>query len=334
MKKNQPKPTAHDVASLAGVSQPTVSRVFTPGASVSEEKRERVMVAAQELGYSPNILARGLTTRRSKIIGIVIQNLENPFYSEVLAKFYKKLSPRGYQFLFVNAEDDALDEDAAAKLRGYNVEAVIITDALISSKAAHWFRGSGIPVVLFNRYVEDIECHIVCCDNYEGGKSIGDYLVKNGHRHLGFISGPVSTSTTRERERGFREALIQAGIKDFQIVRGAYTYEHGFHSARSLLEKGNRVDALFCANDIIGIGAIEGIRKLGLTVPKDVAVIGFDDITLSNWPSYNLTTWKQPIDEMIDRTIDLILSDLEGAEKAAPSYHLIKGHLVERGTVF
>ncbi|HET6872914.1 MAG TPA: LacI family DNA-binding transcriptional regulator, partial [Sporolactobacillaceae bacterium] len=282
-----------------------------------------MLSAARQLGYSPNILARGLTTKKSNIIGIVMQNLENPFYTEVLAKFYKKLNRKGYQFLFINAEDDALDEDAVSKLQGYNVDAVIITDALISSKAAHWFKKSGIPVVLFNRYVEPIESHVVCCNNFEGGKGIGTYLIKKGFRRFAFISGPVSTSTTREREKGFREALAGSGISEFEIARGDYTYEHGYNSAISLLEKKvpHPLQALFCANDILAIGAIEGVRHLGLRVPEDVAVIGFDDLTLSQWPSYALTTWKQPVNEMVDQTIALILSELEGGDPIPPAIH-------------
>ncbi|MFC5713731.1 LacI family DNA-binding transcriptional regulator [Thalassorhabdus alkalitolerans] len=326
------KVTATDVARLAGVSQSSVSRAFSKSSSVSKTKKARILEAAEKLGYQPNAFARGLTTNKSRIIGIVMRNVGNPFYPEVLEKFYNKLSERGYQLLFINSENNEIKEDEISQLIEYSVEGVIITDALLASSAVQRFLRNGISVVLFNRYIYFSGCSAVYCDNYSAAKKIGSYLLEKGHQKPAFISGPTNTSTTIDREKGFKEALFEGGIVTFPSEDGKYSYEGGFDAAIRLLKDNPAVDSIFCANDVSAFGAMDAIKKMGYRVPEDISIIGFDNVKTSGWASYELTTWLQPVDEMVEHSIKLLLEE-ENKSSDQPIMKGLQGSLVERNSV-
>jgi len=324
--------TSQDVAELAGVSQATVSRVFAGGANVSEKKKKKILEAAEALGYQPNAHARSLITRRTRMIGVVMRNIRNPFYSAVLEIFHNRLSALGYHLIFINSTNEEIQEKEISQLLEYNVEGVIITDALLSSSAALKFKRSEIAVVLFNRYTEQAGSSSVFCDNYLATKQIAAYLVELGHRSFAFISGPSDTSTTLDRLKGFEEVLKERNINDFMIEPGHYTYESGFKSAQELMTKNKHIDCVFCGNDIIALGAMDAIRVIGLRIPEDVSVFGFDNIRMGAWPSYSLTTWEQPVEEMIDGTIEILLNEIND-NTVKPKTLMFKGHMVVRNSV-
>lgn len=329
MKKKQANAT--EVARLAGVSQSTVSRVFSPGAKVSEKARHRVMEAANELGYRPNALARGLITNKTNIIGLVMGDIKNPFYPEILDKFTKRLYEKGYHVLVIHTENNKIEQDEIAQFLEYNVEGVIVTDVLLSSNVVSHLSANEIPFILFNRYIQNLSCHCVCCDNYSAGKKIAEYLLQQGHLHFAYIAGHMNTSTSRDRERGFRDVLLQKGI-DLVVEEGDFTYEGGYRVASRLLKSNHPPDAIFCANDIMALGVIDGAKSLGVSVPQDVSIVGFDDITMTSWPPYSLTTWKQPVEEMIEETISILLSEING-ENEEPVSVFLSGSLIERQSV-
>ena len=329
MKKKQS--TAIEVAKLANVSQSTVSRVFTPGAKVSPKTQKRVLDAAQKIGYRPNALARGLITNKTNIIGLVMGNIQNPFYPEILDKLTKSLYERGYHVLFFFFFNDEIDQDEISQFLEYNVEGVIMTDVLLSSSVVSRLSTHDIPIVLFNRYTQDSSCHSVCCDNYAAGKKIAEYLFKQGHQKFTYISGRINTSTSRDREKGFVEFLTQKGIKPI-VEEGDYTYEAGYNVAKKLLKDSNRPDAIFCANDIMALGVIDAAKNLGISIPNDLSIIGFDDIAMASWPLYSLTTWQQPVNEMIEETINILLNRVE-EETAKPKCLFLSGSLIERKSV-
>lgn len=325
--------TASDVARYLGMSQSTVSRVFTPGASVSEETKRKVLGAARELGYRPNAIARSLITKKSNIIGIVMGDIKNPFYPDVLSKFSRELSKKGYHVLFFNAENDQLIGDEVNQFLEYNVEGVIVTDALLTTSVESYFNENNIPIVMFNRYNPNSFTHAVYCDNVDGGYQIGKYLIETGHRSIAFISGTHNTSTSKDREKGFRNALVESGV-NLITDDGDYTYEGGFQAALRLLSSINRPDAIFCANDIMALGAIDAAKEIGMSIPKDVSIIGFDDISLAAWFGYSLTTWKQPVNQMVEETIKMLLNLIDQKESySSPVYKSLKGCLIERKSV-
>ncbi|MCM3548304.1 transcriptional regulator [Niallia circulans] len=323
------KATSMDVAKLAGVSQSSVSRAFGHGAKVSAEKHQRIMEAAAKLGYSPNAIARGLITRKTNMIGIVMRNIKNPFYPEVLEKFYQALFEKGYHILFINAENEKINEDEVVKLIEYNVDGVIITDATPTLNAIERFISNGIPVVLFNRYVDTKQCSAVYCNNYQAGYDIGQLILNKGFTNIAFVSGPMNTSTTRDRLIGLKDSLQTTSVS-FREESGHYTYEGGYEAALQLTES-NRPDVIVCGNDIMAFGVIDGVKKRGLRIPEDIAIIGFDDVSMASWPSYALTTWKQPVDEMVNETVALICEEID-SEETQTVRKAIDGQLIIRET--
>lgn len=325
--------TAKEVARELGVSQSMVSRAFTKEASISADMRLKVMEAAERLGYKPNAMARTLITRRSGIVGIVMGDLTNPFYPEVLEVLSKRLQQSNLQTLLFNVPAGQEVDDELPLLLQYQVDAVVITSATISSAMAKSCAARGIPVLLFNRYVPGAGVHAVSCDNYEGGRTVTRYLVERGHRKLVYVAGKKDTSTTMDRERGVNDCLAGLGMTLWGRDEAAeYTHEQGREAALRLLRGKRRPDAIFFANDIMAIGGLDAIRgELGLRVPEDVSVVGFDDIQMAGWPSHSLTTVRQPIAAMVEKTAELL--DLSATGKLPrPRSHLIPGQLIERSS--
>ncbi len=301
-----------EVAELAGVSQAAVSRVFTPGASVSPEMRAKVLAAARQLGYRPNAIARSLSLQSSRIIGLVMIRFWNPFYARLLQEFTNRLQTLGYWVLVLNVADDTPLEKAIPMALQYQVDGLIITSATLSSVLAEECARVGTPVVLFNRYSLESSVNAVCCDNVVGGRMVADALLSAGHSRLAYIAGETGSSTNRDREQGFTERLAARGMSLCGREGGDYSYESGYQAALRLLDRPERPDAVFCANDLMALAALDAARwQLGLRVPEDVSVIGFDDIAMSAWPKYDLTTIHQPVNRMIDATIEVLVQAIQ-----------------------
>lgn len=325
--------TSIEVARRAGVSQSTVSRVFSSNSpNVSEDARERVLRAAQELGYQPNAIARMMSTRQTNIVGIVMATITSPFYPYVLEKFLRELQAIDRQVLLFTASDEQSIDDILPLVLGYQVDALIITSATLSSEMAAFSMQSGTPVILFNRVVSDPNLSAVCADNIAGGMLAADVLLDTGHRRLAYVAGLQNTSTSQDREHGFTLRLQERGYAHWQRAQGSYTYDSGYQCARELLSAPQPPDALFCANDIMAVGAIDAIRAQGLQVGVDVSVIGFDNIPMAAWGAYQLTTISQEVDVMIHQTIALMLEKLEFPE--SPSrIERVAGRLIARSSV-
>ena len=324
--------TSIKVAKLAGVSQSAVSRAFTPGASIAENTRKRVLCAARKLGYQPNAIARSLSTSRSKIIGIVIANVTtNPFYPEVLDALSRNLQQRGQRvMLFVVTRDQNLD-DILPQLLEYRVDGILLTAATLSSAMAYECARLGVPVTLFNRSVPNVQASSFCCDNVEGGRMAARLLIMAGHQHFAFIAGSQDTSTSLDRERGFRDELKNQGLKPV-IEMGNFSYQGAFEATRKLMKPSDPPDAIFCANDIMAIGVLDALcHTENKKVPEEVSVIGFDDIPMAAWPSYDLTTIRQPIEQMIESAVNDLLDRINQDTKA-PKQDLVSGDLVIRST--
>lgn len=323
--------TAKDVAKLAGVSQSSVSRVYFEGAKVSAKTREKVLAAAQELGYHPNEFARSLITNRTKIIGLVMKGVQNPFYPQVLKQFTTAFKKMGYSVLFVHTQNEELQHDDIETLLNYNVAGVIITDATMSLNVAEEFRTNRIPLVFFNRKLETEEFYSVCCNNLEASKRVAQYLLDKGAGHMAYISGNGNTSTSREREQGFVQVLKKAGIP-YKIYNSDYTYEGGYETAMKMVSEGSVPSAVFAANDIMALGVIDALRRSAIRIPEDTKVIGFDNIDLASWPGYQLTTWEQPMEKMIEKTIEYLIDEITEYTGFVQALE-IEGRLIERKTV-
>jgi DNA-binding LacI/PurR family transcriptional regulator len=325
--------TSVDVARRAGVSQSTVSRVFSPGAlNVTNRLRERVLQASLELGYRPNAIARMMSTRQTRIVGILMATINSPFYPFVLEKFLRELQAIDRKALLFTASENQSVDDLLPLALQYQVDALIITSATLSSEAAAAANRGGTPIILFNRVVSDASICSVCADNVAGGRLAADVLLNSRHQRLAFIAGVEDTSTSKDRERGFAARLRERGIHHWLRRSGKYTYESGYAAAQSLMQEATPPDAIFCANDIMAIGAIDGLQAAGVRVPEDVSVIGFDDIPMAAWGAYRLTTISQEVDLMIQQTIALMLERIEEPDQSCRTIR-IPGRLVVRSSV-
>ncbi|ANU27675.1 LacI family DNA-binding transcriptional regulator [Planococcus versutus] len=321
---------AKDVAKLAGVSQSSVSRVYFEGAKVSTKTREKVLAAAEELGYRPNEFARSLITNRTKIIGLVMKGVQNPFYPQVLTQFANAFKHHGYSVLFVHTNSDEIQAEDIETLLNYNVAGVVITDASMSLNVAESFKANQIPLVFFNRKLSHSTFYSVCCNNLNAGRSIGHYLMAEGLRDAVYISGNENTSTSLEREKGFGEALDQCTLT-YAKHTSDFTYEGGYKTALNIIKNNTLPSAFFVANDIMALGVLDALRKHAIQVPQQVKVIGFDNISMSSWPAYELTTWEQPIEEMVEATVNYLMSEIANYSGRVEAVE-IEGKLIERKT--
>jgi DNA-binding LacI/PurR family transcriptional regulator len=323
--------TSGEVASLAGVSQSAVSRVFTPGASVSAKTREKVLKAAAELGYRPNAIARAMISGKSRLIAMLVAYLDNQFYPIVLENLSRKLQLHGYHVLLFMTEPGRQDE-VVERIMQYQVEGIVMASATLSSSLARECATTGVPVVLFNRYVASSPASSVTSDNAQGGRLVGNFLVNGGHRRIAFIAGAEDSSTNRDREIGFHEALAERGAKPFDRAVGGYSFAGAADAARLLFSKLERPDAIFVANDHMAFSVMDVLRsELGLRIPEDVSIVGYDDVPESSWKGYGLTTVSQSRDAMIDATVDILLQQIEQSEVKTQTV-VIPGSLVIRSS--
>ncbi len=313
--------TSTDVARAAGVSQSVVSRAFDPNGKVAAQTRTHVLEVAKRLGYQPNIYARSLVMQKASIVGIIVGNLENPFYPSVLMHFSEALQRQGRQVLLFSTKDEEEVGNALLQALQYRVEAVIVTSVTLTSSITQILEKSQVPIFLFNRTLENAPLPSVSCDNVAGGRLVADTFLEAGHERFTFIGGTPNTSTNRDRRRGFLERLQEVGAPCIS-VEGTYSYDWGYEALEQLSEL---PDAIFCANDIIALGVLDALRLEEVRVPEEVAVIGFDDIAEARRPAYSLTTVRQPVGAMIEATLGLL-------EKSTPKTQLLRGQLVERAS--
>lgn len=319
-----------EVAALAKVSQATVSRVFSGQTSIKESTRKRVLEAAEALGYRPNAIARSLTMNRSNLVAIVSIDIVNPHYNAMINKVADRIQEIGKEPLFfVSPEEKNLDEILSQVLQ-YRVDAIIVLSAAISSHMAAECEKIQVPVVVFNKYTVNRNILTVCTDNVQSGWMAANYLHEKGHKNFAFIGSDTFLGTSRERLRGYRDCLSEQGINDCLVQIVPYTYEEGRKAMGAILSENPKIDAVFCAGDIIAIGAVDAAKyEYGLRIPDDIAIIGFDNIDASSWAPYLLTTFEQQIDKMLDTTFSYLNKKLNG-EDVSEGIKLFASKIVER----
>lgn len=322
--------TSIEVARLAGVSQPTVSRAFDPKGSVAPATRAKILEAAKKLGYQPNAIARSLSKQHTDIVGLVMANLTNShFYPHVVDALTEQLQGHGRQSLLFNVAPDRPVDDIMHLILGYRLDALIIASTTPSNEIIDECTKRGTPVILFNRLAAETDATSICCDNVDGGRMVADLLLDSGHQRIAFLSGIRNTATNMMREEGFVNRLQERGYSNLHREEGAYTYDSGYEATRRLLSLLQPPDAIFCAADIMALGAMDAVREAEFTVPDDISIVGFDDIPAAAWPAYSLTTVRQPIEQMVDTAVSLITSSKSNSGRT----HLLPGELIERNSV-
>ncbi len=299
-----------EVAKLAGVSVATAARVYDKkwDGKVRDTTRERVLEAAQKLGYSgTDAFGSALRTGSSKIVALVMGVTTGYFYYDVMMKFVHELRKSGRQVMIFEVDPVKDVVQILHEIRQYRVDAVIVTSSATQSAMVEGLSEGNIPVVIFNRQTRNNDLCAVYCDGKIASRKVADFLMDRGHRRMALITGNASDSKELRREEGFCERVRERQGEILAIKAGEYNYQSGYRLGLELLQESeNRPDALFCAEDSIAMGAMDAARKLGLSVPNDLSIIGFDHIEAGQYDSYNLTTVAHPVERMISCTVDLL----------------------------
>jgi DNA-binding LacI/PurR family transcriptional regulator len=265
-------------------------------------------------------------------VGLVVAYLDNQFYPLALERLSRALQARGYHVLVFMADNDAARVEAVLEeLLDYQVDGIVAASVAMSSDFAARCEGAGIPVVLFNRGQDDPRLSEVTSDNVAGGRAVADFLVRGGHRRVAHVAGWQGSSTGRDRARGLREGLAAHGLEPAGLLDGMYDRATAAAAARALMEVTVPPDALFVGNDHMAFAVLDELRhRMGLRVPLDVSVVGYDDVPMAAWPAYDLTTIRQDVDAMVGATVDALLGRVEGGR--GPRKLRVEGPLVARGS--
>ena len=326
------KVTSLQVAKKAGVSQSAVSRVFTPGASASRTTIDKVKKAANDLGYRPNVLARAMVSGKSRIIGVVVAYLENQFYPEALERLSNSLQAQGYHVLiFMAGKNMQSLDDVVEEILDYQVDGIVAASVAMSSTLAERCKFAGVPMVLFNRSQDLPSMSAVTSDNIAGGRKVAEFLISGNHKKIGYISGWEGASTQRDREAGFISCLANSGFTLHNRQVGNFVMEEAKEATRKMFSS-DPPDAVFVANDHMALAVMDTLRyEIGLKIPQDVSVIGYDDVPASAWPAYDLTTVRQPVNKMVQETVEILIEKINNAE-IEPRRVKIDGPLIIRGS--
>lgn len=325
--------TLTQVAERAQVSRAAVSRTFTPGASVSAATRAKVEKAAKELGYSPNFLARGLSTRKTSLIGLVSNNFRNPVFLQIFDLFTRGLQERGLRPLLVNLSTETEPARSVQLLKQYSVDGVIVASSHLPDGFARAFHDADVPVVhAFGRATRAPDVNVVGIDNEAAGRLAAEVLIARGYRRIGFMGGPEAASTSQDRMAGFMAtAALHPDVIATASFAGSYSFAAGFAEMTRLLAE-PRAEAYFCGDDVLSIAALAAAQSKGLAVPDRLGIIGLNDMEMAAWDNIALTTIHQPFAAIVESSIDLMQATLADPARL-PEARILPCRLVERATL-
>jgi LacI family transcriptional regulator len=322
-----------DVARAAGVSVTTISRVLNDGV-VAEETRRRVREAIERLHYVPHGGARSLITRRTETIGVVLPDLHGEFFSELIRGIDQAARRRGFHLLVSSSHSDAGEAQAVLRALRGRVDGLIVMAPDDSTLPALVHHDRAAPVVLINTGAGDLELDVLGIDNYGGARALVRHFLDLGHRRIALVGGPPANLDARERERGWRDALAEiAGPPAAELVlAGDFREASGHEAGVRLAALRPRPTAVFAANDAMAVGCLSALRELGLRVPEEIALGGFDDIPIARYLNPALTSVRVPIAELGSRAMERLLTRLDDAAGARARRSLLPTQLVVRAS--
>lgn len=306
-----------EVAELAGVSITTVSHVINKTRNVSEELTERVHAAMEDLNYQPNLLARGLRKKESKTLGVILPDITNNFFADIARGIEDTSFQHGFSVIICNTDDDIAKEMTYSRaLSEKQVDGIIFVAAGKSADQVRSLQEQQLPVVIVDRPIADITADTVLTDNAKGGWLATKHLIDLGHHRIACIMGPSILEPAAQRMYGYRKAMQEAGlpVEDNWIVRSNFRFEGGREAAIKLLSLPKPPTGLFASNDLMAIGVISAAKGLGLTIPDDLSIVGFDDILFSKIFNPALTTINQPKYEIGVMATDMLLDRIENPQ--------------------
>ncbi|MGE5498013.1 MAG: LacI family DNA-binding transcriptional regulator [Syntrophothermus sp.] len=302
--------TIKELADRAMVSIATVSRALNNGGSVKPETRELIIKLAEEMNYRPNILARNFVMKKTNIIGLVLPDAGDEFFSEIIKGVDKAAYSGGYNTMIAGSHNErTLTESVNGFMGKGMVDGVILMAPSVSDNIKAIIRNSTIPVVLINSKKENIQCDTVGVDNFQGAYSMMDYLIKRGYRKIAHISGPATNIDAIQRKKAYTQALEDNKInfRPEWLIAGDFTISGGEYACRRLLSLMKKPEVIFAANDMMSIGCYNAAASLGIRIPEDIGVAGFDDIFVSQFINPRLTTIHVPISELGRNAAELLI---------------------------
>ena len=316
-------PTIKDVAQLAGVGQGTVSRVLNNSGYVSEDARLRVLDAMQRLNYVPNAQARAMMTKRTMTLGVALPDLTNPYFPSLVRGIQDESRRNGYTAILVETDwQPANERQAVDILRKQSVDGAILVDVTLSELLTNTFVNAQTPVMLIGRGVERQDVSQILVNNYKGATEAMQWIFKRGHRKVGFIAGPENATSARQRLRAYLDCMGLEAIQaseveqhpELPIATANYSFEEGREAAESLLKRHPDLTCIFAVNDLSALGTLAYLASQGISVPEQVAVVGFDDILMASLVHPQLTTMHQPVYDMGVTGARLLIERIEHPE--------------------
>lgn len=307
-------PTIRDVAKLAEVAPITVSRVVNDSDYVSQETRERVEAAIQELGYVPNMLGHSLRFKQTMTLAMIVTDISNPFWTTVTRGVEDVAQANGYSTILCNTDEseDKQDQYLQMLLRR-RIDGILLVPASSSPDPIRLIQKQGIPVVVLDRKIPNVEVDSVRADSKNGAYQLGNHLVANGHRRFTILAGPKTVSTAVDRVDGFCQAILDTGLALDQpkVIWGNFSQESGYEMAMKALDVQPKPTVLFAVNNFVAIGALQALKEKNYLVPDDIAIVTFDDIPLAFTFDPFLTVATQPAREMGKQAVSLILKRIK-----------------------
>jgi LacI family transcriptional regulator len=327
--------TLRDVARVAGVHPGTVSRALNPAteALVRDETVRRVRQVAEELGYRPNPLARGLKTNRSYTIGVLVPDIQNPLFPPIIRGLDDRLGESGYTPLIANTDNDPVRERVDLEaMRARQVDGFVAATARVDHEMLDEIAASGVPLVLVNRRVEDGSLPSATADDHGGAVLAVEHLVSLGHRRIAHLAGPQDVSTGRARYQGFCDGMEQAGLKPTLVREGrAFTEPEGARLCEELLDADEHFTAIVAGNDLMALGCYDVFAARGIDCPGELSVVGFNDMPFADRFSPPLTTIRIPHYEIGVAAADLLMELLRETGDG-PREIVLPAHLIVRGS--
>ncbi|WMY74945.1 LacI family DNA-binding transcriptional regulator [Buttiauxella selenatireducens] len=329
--------TMLEVAQKAGVSKATVSRVLSGKGYVSEATKDQVYKAIEEAGYRPNLLARNLATNKSECIGLVVTNTlyNGSYFSEILSQAAKKLEDNGRQLILVDGKHSAQEEREAIQfLLDLRCDAVIIYPRFLTiDEMDEIIDQHKQPIMVVNRKLRKHQSHCICCDHKGSSFLATKYLIERGHNDIAFITGALDSPTAIERLAGYKDALNQyhIGVNEALIVQGKWTPDSGVSAVEALLARQQKVSAILASNDEMAVGAMKKLSDMGISVPHEISLLGFDNIPTAPYLTPALSSIKDPVSDMISEVISRLISMLDGGYLSRDN--IFTSQLLERNSV-
>jgi DNA-binding LacI/PurR family transcriptional regulator len=337
MKRKTRAPTSYDVAAHAGVSQSAVSRAFHTASSIAPETRARILSSAKALGYLPNAVARSLITKRSGLAAVLVTEATQRDAPDVLYFICQALISQGFQPLLFPMALESEGGEALAQAMAFGVDGIVSCMSLSVADIDH-ARLHDRPLVLFNRMSPRPETSAVACDHAEASGQLASRLFAAGHRRFAVVAGPADAPVSSLRVTGFLSRLKELGVENVIEIAGDYHYESGYAAAFKLFSttplahERQEPEVVFCVNDAMALGMLDAVRfGLMRRVPRDVSIVGFDDVPTGRRPAYLLTTVSQPFEAMAQLAVQILRSQIDDAN-APHRRELLQGKLVERNS--